>query len=1032
MSACNLVLKAPNGKPSKLFKSIADNVLSPEEAIDTYFFTKTDEFKRMYGDYTAEGYSGPKLDENGEPEYATFSKEAYQYDNDFLSVDLSNRAQVYKDLVNRIPQIRKTIQERLGYLKSGAHAQSSTVKNLEALDDLLASGTINDSIPRMIEMAAKHTGHLRKEVEKLLKDPEADIRRFAGIYKVAKTYDIVKDLRLELLGEDFEAVFGEDVVPIGQTLADIHAIESHYISKSKDHLAHEFHKRNPSWSLSEIKKSLDSAPRDLRFDEQMLEYLGDSNDPILSMVGAVMMEAEHKIRREAIDFNKRLQPLVEKLEAKYSGNPYEKLIYQKENGELHIIDIDATDTGGKFKDIDEQYRKLQEIKQDPDLYEFLVFFTSEYETLQKMLGNKGPDMGTRIPTVLKKDWERLQGKSLKERYDMITDDVKKSISRSNLDTERGNLTTGTSPVRNIPVFYTQKYDSLDYDKEYQKKYDELISAGKPEVEAITTAHAYAEREAAKLTASYISQDLGHTLQAFHSMAMNYSAKNELISIFDSAEAVVGSDFRRYTLVDSGGKPIVNKYDGSIETKSGAESTTKKVLTKFLDMHLYDQKEKDLGETKILGTNVSVDNAKVLRKIGKSSGLIQLSTNVLAAMNNIGMGEYSNLLDAVGGENYGVKDLKRATKFYSSNLGGIMADVGARTPSNIVNLLEEHYNILQSYEQDIKSSERSRAKRLLNSGILAFMNNSAEHALQVRVGLAMLNKEKAYDKDGKSLGSLLDLHKVENGRLIVPDVYVKDSRGTLVKFDVNQQNFLSNKIAAVNRSAHGNYSPQTAIAASQDARLALVLQFRKWMYPGLMRRYAKKSYNQMTNMETEGFYRTGARVLPEIVKDLARLKMSLAAEKWEKLTPQEKANTRKFILEASMAITLAAASILLNGAGETDDTEENYANMSFVERMKHGAYLTTVYQVNRMTTELWAYANPVEAIKLMRTPAASLSILESVSEVVIQATSPFEEYETGWRKGDNKFLTKLGKLVPVYKQLDSFVPQALQEKTRYYN
>ena len=541
-------------------------------------------------------------------------------------------------------------------------------------------------------------------------------------------------------------------------------------------------------------------------------------------------------------------------------------------------------------------------------------------TLDNMLPAKAR-MGTRLPSVLKSEFELLSGKSLKDKYDLLADSAKKTIQRSNLDMERGLLLDSTGkPVKRIPTFYTQKYNSIDFDASFTRFLKENLDKGMNAFDAEGDAALRAEKESTTKMAKLISRDLASSLQAFHSMATNYEAKNELIQIFESAQDVVSSDARKYTLVDSGGRVVKNAISGRVETIGGTKSNAAKAIDSFLNVQLYGQKEKDLGFIDVLGAKI--DTNKVLRTINNTTGFIQMTFNVLAGLGNIGNGEYNNAMEALGGEFYNKTNYAKASGFYKKNLGGIMNDIGSRTPNNIVNLLEEHYNMLQSYGgNNIKVTEASKSKRLLKTDSAFFIQGSGEHMMQIRAGLAVMDGTKVYNKDGTERGSLLDAHTQKDGKLIIDQgLFVKEKDGSLVAFDTNQQNRISNKIGSILRKLHGNYSSQTANAMQQDARLALVMKFRGWMYEGIKRRFGKKREYHMMESEAEGFYREGARAAKILIRDLQKFQLTLSKENWANLSPTEKANIRRFITETSTIVLLGIAGAMLGKAGKLMEDE----------------------------------------------------------------------------------------------------------------
>lgn len=1014
--ACKLNLKAPNGKNSILFTDIAATVKDPNEAVDLYFLTKTEGFKQHYKG---------SFDENGEPIYKEFSQDAYVDDVDYNNIELESSAEVYKKLLTAIPNLMVIIDDRIDFLAS--QGDKKHIDQLSDLYEVLDSEQINTSLPKFLEMSRVHTFHLRKNAEKAANDPKSDIKLMASYHKVAQSYSIVNDLKTLFAGNsEIADVFEGPIKNMGEISDYIRDIEAMYLNKSTQFLADEFHKRDNTWSKREIKEALHKTSRDILWTEQMLEYMGDSRDKVLSMVASVMMEAEHTIRRQAIDFNKDLQRVLENLEKEspQSGEDiFQDLLVESNDGEFHIIDPEVKHTDGKNLLADKMYAQLQKVKNNTALMDYLQFHTDMMKNLEASLPANAR-VGTRLPSVLRSEWELMAGKSAKEKYSLIADSVKKRFQRSNLDMERGQLSDATGkPLRRIPTFYTQRYNSIDFENFYKDHYEKNIEAGMETEQAEEAAAVDAEKQAIAVMGTLISKDLASSLQSFHAMATNYAAKNELIHIFDSAEALVGSKDRRYTLVDSAGRTQINPKTGAEITRGGDTSNAYKLLTKFLDMQLYGQKEKDLGYIDIMGAKIDVNTT--LRALNNSTGFIQQAGNVLAGLANIANGEYNNIMEGIGGEFYSIKDFHKASGLYKKELFGIMSDIGARTPNNIVNLLEEHYNILQSFGgHKMKTSERSKARRLMKTDSAYFIQSSGEHFMQMRSGLAMLNNIEVFNKDGEARGTLLDAHKVKDGKLIVPNVYIKGKDGELVKFDKNQQNRISNKVGAVLRKMHGNYSNKTANAMQQDARTALIMKFRGWMYEGIKKRYGKKREYHMMESEMEGFYRTGGNALWTLVKDLKSMNLNLSKENWANLTPHEKANIRRFITETSAVTLTAIAGAMLGHAGKL---MEDYDKDDPYDRAVLGAYAMLNYQVNRLHTEIFAYLNPAEAIKLMKTPMASTSILVNLTDLLTQLADPFEEYESGWRKGQNKLSVRVEKLVPIYKQITTLNADGIKDR-----
>lgn len=1034
---CPFNIKASNGKNSELFKSILTSTSNIQEAIDLYYYTKTEPFLNSYGDWVNGKVDKNKLDANGEPKWDSLSKEKFIYDVDYNKIELDNSAASYKKIAELKPKLERDLHERITDLESmGNPEHKNTIKHLRDILATVENGLMEDSVLKFIENSKKHITLLRGYAVEENSKKRPNIEKLAGYLKAAKSYTIINQIQTLLLDD----VGVQEILQLDANLSvatsKIADIEGIYINRAKDFIAEQFAARNSTWTKSQVRKWLTEAPEDIKFLEQTLGYLGDSKDMILAMTGNVVMEAEHKARAANIEFNYALEDALVKLEKKYPKKNVDELfsdmIYQNDVGEMHILNLSAINTNGKVPAEDAMYNKVQKLKSKPEEFEFFVFFYESYMRSQNMLP-AGKRLGTRLPTVLKPSRERLQGKTWKEKRALIEDDISKTIKRSNNDMSRGVISDSTGePVKRIPIFYDKKYDSVDFEKAYNKKYEELKKLGKSEEDAVTKAEEYAEDVAIRLSSSYITKDLAYSLQSFHSMAMNFATKNEIINILDAVKTVVSSDSREYVKMDASGKnPLLDKR-GHVQTVKGSRSNAAKMLSAFLDAKVYNRKDVELGVTDVwlLG---KVDNAKVLRLLNNSTSMVALAGNIFAGIPNIGNGEFNSYMEARGGEYYKVKNYLKAGKKYRLNLSGVLGDIGKRNPSNFINLMDQKYNMLQEFYAtgNIKATEQTSAKRLMKTNLLFFINNVGEHFMQIKASMAAMDSITTYSKDGTEIGTLLDAHSEKDGRLVItPNIFVKNKSGELVKYNQEQMNRMSNKMHAVNRKLFGNYNELTSNYTKQDARLALVTKFRDWAYEGAMRRFSVQRPNLNLEQDVEGFYRTGARVAKTMLKDIKTLKISLMKENWAKLTPHEKANVRRLVTEIAVVTALGVGGGLLAYAGK--NIEDDFGSDSFEDRLALGSFRMLVYEVNRLYTELFSYINPAETLKIMRSPMASTSILENTSKLIMQTlTDPFGQYETGWRKGEYKVAVKAEKLIPLYKQLTVLNPDGIKDKGTYY-
>jgi len=142
-----------------------------------------------------------------------------------------------------------------------------------------------------------------------------------------------------------------------------------------------------------------------------------------------------------------------------------------------------------------------------------------------------------------------------------------------------------------------------------------------------------------------------------------------------------------------------------------------------------------------------------------------------------------------------------------------------------------------------------------------------------------------------------------------------------------------------------------------------------------------------------------------------LSMRMTTAETDKLTPTERANVKRTFFEAGMMIaSLVAGNILYGLAEEADDDDEK-------DRLY---YLALLFR--RLYSELRFYTSLDEFYNVMRSPAATMSIIEKLGRLLGQAgedayEGEFEKYKKGRRKGETKIMKNLYDVTPILNQTD---------------
>lgn len=607
----------------------------------------------------------------------------------------------------------------------------------------------------------------------------------------------------------------------------------------------------------------------------------------------------------------------------------------------------------------EQYKKLMR-DGNPEVIKALKYYTELGEKIDELNGGGAFALRGRFPTLRKKDIARILEGGVENAVKIIKESALDRIQARKGEHYYGEFTDEMgNAVNYVPVHFTEKIDPEE-----------------------------------------MSYDLATVYSVAYLAALKHS---EFVNILDLLEGILEvARTRKVGKTDSSGGTIVNKLKGLINkdvVKEGKDSRNYKQLEKFVNMFVYGKMNDYLGDINVLG--LEMDKAKLLDFINSFTSFSILAGNFIAGGVNILQAEANTLQEAVASQFLGVKEWRNAKVKYSKDLVSIAADIGNRIPKTKINYLNALLNTFGEYNANMQTQGRS----LVNSNTLFFTINAGEHAIQSQTMIALLEAIVPLDKDGKTipgLPTMFEAFKKTNGKFELDD--------RVANFGDSEQKEFTRQLQFVIRYINGNYANNTKVGWQTHAGWRLIGSMRKWIVPTMYRRYGKKQYNRFANDEIEGFYRTTGRYLNNLRKSLLGIEMEVGAADWDNLSDTEKGNIKKTIVEVGeFVFFLAASSILYTLA--TQDKKKGKANT---------ALLFLAYQAYRMRKELTFYINPVSAMQILRSPAASLNMIESIGKILYHLTPQSvgggfgERYKRGDREGDLKIWKNLEDFSPFYK------------------
>lgn len=538
---------------------------------------------------------------------------------------------------------------------------------------------------------------------------------------------------------------------------------------------------------------------------------------------------------------------------------------------------------------------------------------------------------------------------------------------------------------------------------------------------------------AKLQENDQSFDL-HTIGLLHSvMGKNYEEKKAIESTLLVLTEVMAK--KQYPVLDS----VTGKQKIDAQTKkplwvSGADSAEHKKALSILENRLYSITTKQAGGFKIAGK--TIETQQVVKAGLKYFGTVSLVFNYANSIVNTTTGTFSNLIEAVGGDTYNLKDYKKAQQLYNFDLKNIMADMGANVSKSKTNLLMSNFNTMGPGHLNNNFEEGSRMEGLMNQDSLRPLSNMGEHMMQSKVMYAILSSIKVQNDKGVWLdingapttskskaASLVDMitFKVNDkgGKEMVLNPAVQNTSfttgGGQEAILLETRNLIRSKVDEL----HGQYTNDIQAHAQRYMLGKMGFFLRKWMIPGYLRRFrgiqnsfkpadaelseADEFYSADQKEHMEGYYISTVRFLSKVISDTREDGINIA-KSWKELTPKQQAGIRKTMMDVVLMTAVTLAYGIMEGDGDIDDED-----------------IFLAYLLRRQQSELTTFANPVEAFKIAQTPTAAVGNLKQIFKTMNYMT-PWawgDRYKVGPYKDDLKLYHKAKRLLPRFKNNDDF-------------
>lgn len=486
-----------------------------------------------------------------------------------------------------------------------------------------------------------------------------------------------------------------------------------------------------------------------------------------------------------------------------------------------------------------------------------------------------------------------------------------------------------------------------------------------------------------------SKDLGNSLLLFVKQAHEYEQLSDVLPKVN----ILQEQIKNEQLPD--GRIVPRKF-----IKDSTPGRTVSVEGKDSDLYLMTQTVKEMQVLKKMkleqgsiqyaknydndGNPVEVkyfDTTDFIDNLLRLNSLVRIGFAPITAASNAIFGDASNLIEAIGGRFFNVKELGQATDIFFKQ---------TFNRDSALNQILEETNYLQSLD-DYQNVEKG-VGQLTKEKMLEYaygMQKAGEKYLQSRTLIAVMIRKGYITPKGEPTKDWIDISEKEKTKFI-------------------------NETQRLNQMIHGRYSQEEAATMYQNVIFRMVSQFRKWIPSAIERTVGKKQFDERLGKEVEGTFITfGNKVLGNwknpyqaVENMILPLLSAKAAIKKGNLSELEVYNMRKMMVNILLGAATFLAYLLLHGG---DDEEKK-------KWRKNPWIKTTLTLLNRVSGDLNLIYSPGSVIQMAGTGAPVLSLVDDMIDVVkftFVNGLIYQDwvYKTGSRKGDIKVLSKLGSVTP---------------------
>jgi len=614
--------------------------------------------------------------------------------------------------------------------------------------------------------------------------------------------------------------------------------------------------------------------------------------------------------------------------------------------------------------------------------------------------------------------------------------------------------------------FTLTASDIDYYEKGQDNSDDISKWEQVKALMYTTLNEYGQvqqkipvyyRQDDKVPLSEQSYDLPSILLMDYWGSVNYEESSYVQAELETLKQVVGASKvgKSHWGKKKAQKIKVKGEDKlSFEMEDGVASNVYKNLSSVIEDRLYGVKNIGSGKLNKLASSLMAWTSDTMLIFNHYSALASVFQSKTIQSMRAMSGMYFDV-------EYGFGDIIDAEYKFGIDLPNILGDIGLMRPGALTNLLGERFQAEQDWSPALKRfMAATKLSQSADKSTLHAFHQMGEHYVQHLLMYSFLNaikiqnskgqyinKEGKVVKDRKQAMSFDEIYEAKEKKLKVREgldigalvfktgriINVKNNNLADAEFKVTRHLF------ELNYYVNGNYTSKNNALAQRYILGRAAFALRRWLIPGGLEKYrgADKMFTPREDLRMDdldysrqsedfqfGMFTEAVRYVSTLIRQGELLKAELKADRWNTLSERERGDIRRATIYIVEMILSGVSSALLLAAAKAAPSDDEK------KLLLYGSFF-----VRRLYSELSFYVNPVELVRIMRSPAASVSMLENAIELFLRffgkeiprlATGRgFETYTRGKRKGRTKIGKELRDILPIFKQFDRDVENSLK-------